>query len=59
MAVQNGNVGCVELLLQHGANIEAATSDGKTLLQIAAAYGQLHAVQWLLERRAREIATDN
>jgi ankyrin repeat protein len=39
MAAQSGSVDCIELLLQHGANIEATTSDGSTPLHIAAANG--------------------
>ena len=59
MAAQSGSVDCIELLLQHGANIEAATSDGRTPLHIAAANGQLLAVKCLLEKGARGTATDN
>ena len=57
LAAASGSVDCIELLLQHGANIEAAMSDGSTPLHIAAANGQLLAVKCLLEKGARGTAT--
>ena len=32
LAAASGSVDCIELLLQHGANIEAATSNGSNAL---------------------------
>ena len=59
MAAASGSVDCIELLLQHGANIEATTKNGCTLLHIAAFNGQLPAVKCLLEADARGTPTDN
>jgi ankyrin len=59
MAAQSGSVDCIELLLQHGANIEATMSDNRTVLHIAAAYGGLPAVKRLLEKGVQGTATSD
>ena len=58
-AAQCGSVDCIRLLLQHGANVEATTNNGKTPLHVAAEDGHLLAVKYLLEKGARGIATEN
>jgi ankyrin repeat protein len=58
MAAQSGSVDCIELLLQHGANIEARRVTVERL-HVAAGNGQLLAVKCLLEKGARATATDN
>ena len=57
--VRGGNIDCIELLLQHKANIEAATSDDKTSLHIAADNEQLPAVKCLLAKGAQGTSTDD
>ena len=57
LAAEHGSVNCIEMLLEHGANIEATTSDGRTSLSIAAFNGRLPAVKHLLSKRAQETAT--
>jgi ankyrin repeat protein len=58
-AATNGSVKCIGLLLQHGADIEATTSDGSTALHVAAANGQLPAIKYLLEKGAKkEVSND-
>ena len=59
VAAQSSNVDCIELLLQHGAKIEAADEDGKTPLHIVAFFEQMPVVKCLLEKGARATVTDN
>ena len=59
LAAESDNVDCIELLLQHRASIEAATSVGRTPLRIAVANGHLPAVKCLLAKGARATATDD
>jgi ankyrin repeat protein len=56
-AVQNGKIEVVKLLLGKGANIEAASGDGTSLI-LAAAAGNIEIVQVLLEKGANTGATD-
>jgi len=39
----------IELLIKHGANIDAATTEGDTSLSIAAESGQFKVVMWLVQ----------
>ena len=59
IATERGCVECIELLLQHGADIEAATSDGHTPLHVAVHNGRLSVVKCLLEKGARGTATNS
>ena len=57
MTAASGSVDCIELLLQHGANMEAVECGGKAFLYIAAANSQLPAVKYLLKKGACGRAT--
>ena len=59
IAAENDNIDCIELLMQHGANIEATMSDGETALSTAASTGQLLVVKCLLEKGAQGAANGN
>ncbi len=51
-AARIGNVAMIDLLLDHGANIEAQDDLGQRPLLSAAGYGQIEAVRRLLDRGA-------
>jgi uncharacterized protein len=51
-ATLGGHVDIISLLLDHGANIEARTSGGRTALMIAASMGNKSATDVLLSRKA-------
>ncbi|KAK7976867.1 hypothetical protein PG989_015330 [Apiospora arundinis] len=55
LAVENGNWECVELLVNHGADVNAppARISGATALQLAAMKGYTGLVGWLISRGAK------
>lgn len=57
-ALGAGNTNIAELLLSHGADVNAKGSDGQTPLHFAARQGQLQAVEWLIKRGADVNARD-
>jgi len=57
-AAERGHVGCMEVLLGKGAEIEAATSRGWTPFWIAAANDHVEALRFLKERGANIEARD-
>ena len=52
VAIQYGRPAIAELLLQHGADVDARREDGHTPLQIAAGSGSITAVELLLQHGA-------
>ena len=54
-----GYMDVLDFLIENGAKIETRAQSGKTPLHIAAVYGNLKAVQCLLQHGARRDATDN
>lgn len=50
IAAKNGNNDIIDLLVEHGANIEACDQNGLDLLQIAVENRQIHTVRHLLDR---------
>ena len=59
IAANSGHVECVALLLEAGANKDAANSDGITALHRAARMGHAQVVQLLLEAGADKNAADS
>ena len=57
-AAEGGNIEEISLLLERGANIDAADGDGWTALMLAAKSGHTGAVRLLLERGANIHATN-
>lgn len=58
-AAEDGHVGVMKLLLDHGANVNEQGVDGLTALHLAAMAGRCQAVTYLLQRGADyEIADD-
>lgn len=58
-AARNGHAGCVELLLEAGAQVDASTAGGATPLHRAAFAGHEHIVARLLRARASVAAQDS
>lgn len=58
-ARQAGTVEILELLLDHGADINAVDSEGRSALLIAAKYGPLGTVQMLVARGSNLTSQDN
>jgi ankyrin repeat protein len=58
-AVANGEKKVVELLIEHGADLAAATADGDTPLHIAARTGTAELVQLLLSHGANPDAKNH
>lgn len=58
IACRNGNREVAELLLEHGADVEALGYFGATALQWAAGKGQATVVEWLISRGADPLARD-
>lgn len=48
VATENGHLGCVKILVAHGANVEQVRFQGLTLLHLAAIHGHADLVQYLL-----------
>lgn len=48
MAAKSGRLQSLQILLGHGARLEATTDDGRTALHVAVASGHLHAVNEIL-----------
>ena len=57
IAAQNGHMRILEVLLEHGAKVDAARTDGATPLWIAAQMGHDHVVRRLLKADAKVDAT--
>jgi ankyrin repeat protein len=57
-AAVNGRLLCMRLLLQHGADVEATKTDGKSALHRAAEEGHLDCVLVLLEHGANRRVRD-
>jgi Ankyrin repeats (3 copies) len=55
---RRGDISILQVLLEAGADVNAATSDGTTALHIAALTGQTAAARLLLEKKANVDATD-
>lgn len=51
-AAQKGNLHVVEVLLQHGANVDQTTPDGAAALFVAASFGRAEIVEVLLQKNA-------
>jgi ankyrin repeat protein len=51
-AAAEGHLDCVQLLLEHGADIEAVTKDGWPPLHMAARWDRVELVKFLLEEGA-------
>ena len=58
LAANNGHLNCLQILISHGADIEARSNDGRTSLIWASLWGHLDVVQYLLEHGAQIDATD-
>ena len=58
VAAKSGNVACIKVLLQHGADIDAADADGATAFTYAAHYGNLATVQFLHDRGVSAIGAN-
>jgi ankyrin repeat protein len=52
VASRHGRVGVVQLLLQHGADVDARDDDERSLLHLASHGGHVEVARVLLERRA-------
>jgi ankyrin repeat protein len=51
-AAYRGNVRCMQVLIGHGADVEARTLDGSTPIMIASEMGRLECLKVLIEARA-------
>ncbi len=56
IAAAHGQTGSVELLLQEGADVDAAFPDGNTALHVAAFFGRTKVVRVLLDHGAQALA---
>jgi len=52
IAAQKGHLDVVKTLIEHGARVDAATTDGATPLYIACQNGQIEVVKYLIEKGA-------
>ncbi len=50
-AAANGNLALVQLLVAHGARVDARSEDGKTPGETAAERGQKEVAEWLAGRK--------
>ena len=57
-AAESDNVECMEILIEHGAEIKAVDADGATILTYAANSGKLAALKFLHDRGVSAIAAD-
>jgi ankyrin repeat protein len=49
----------MKLLLDHGADVESPTSDGKTALMMAAMFNNIPAIELLISRGANPLRADD
>jgi len=57
-AVSNGRMGCMNVLLEHGADLDACDHTGMTPLHVAAMLGRVREAEWLLDHGAQRDIKD-
>lgn len=58
IAIESGHMDCVQTLIDHQADVNAADQDGQTPLHIAAGNGNVQCLKWLVTRGANVNVTN-